>query len=293
MDFHVGLCNGLLLVSTVVVSVLAFWNPALQEKYIFDPERILAGKQYYRLITSAFLHADFRHLFLNMLSLYFFGPRLEMVLGRGSFLLIYFGSILGGSLLALYVHRNHEYRAYGASGGVCGVIFAYILLFPGASIYAFPLPLYVPAWLYAIGFLVGSFFALKAGRDNVGHDAHLGGAIVGLLLTALVYPASLHYNLRVFLTVLIAAVLLLGYLWVNPMFLPLGALWNRAARSKRRLANLPRYRRESLEVDTVLEKISTTGFESLTEEEKRLLEGVSGKFRRRAEHEKPKSGLTI
>src|SRR5207237_4237613 len=113
---------------TGVCSFFGFRSYAVEEKYIFDLERILAGKQYYRLVTSAFLHADWRHLILNLLSLYFFGSSVEMSLGTAQFLLIYFGAVIGGNLLSLYVHRLHDYRAYGASGGVCGIIFAYILM---------------------------------------------------------------------------------------------------------------------------------------------------------------------
>src|SRR5262249_11658832 len=153
-----------------------------------------------------FLHADWRHLGLNMISLYFFGPALEVLFGADQFLAIYLGSIIGGNLLSLYVHRHHEYRAYGASGGVCGVIFAHILLWPGGSIGFFMLPVAIPGWLYAILFMAGSFYAMKAGRDNIGHDSHLGGAIVGLLITAALQPWAVRQNWQIFLLILGAAV---------------------------------------------------------------------------------------
>src|SRR5882762_4294217 len=167
-------CTMLLMLLTGVCSYFGFRSYAVEEKYIFNPERILAGKEYYRLVTSAFLHADWQHLSFNMLSLFLFGNAVELAAGKTQFLAIYFGAVVGGNLLSLYVHRHHEYRAYGASGGVCGIIFAYILLFPGASISQFLMPLAIPGWLYAIGFMVASFLAMKAHRDNVGHDAHLG-----------------------------------------------------------------------------------------------------------------------
>src|SRR4051794_17847862 len=93
--------NTLLIILTGVWSFLAFRNPALEERFIFHPGSILAGKEYYRLITSGFLHADWNHLILNMLSLYFFGPSVEFMLGPTKFLLIYFGSVVGGNLLSL------------------------------------------------------------------------------------------------------------------------------------------------------------------------------------------------
>src|SRR5271165_6776755 len=109
-------CTLLLVVLTSVVSYLGFRSQQLEEQYIFNPESILAWKEYYRLVTPAFLHADWGHLACNMVSLYLFGSVIERYLGTGQFLMIYFGAVVGGNLLALYVHRHHEYRAYGASG---------------------------------------------------------------------------------------------------------------------------------------------------------------------------------
>src|SRR5437773_12317858 len=178
-------CTWLIIGVTCVVSFRGFRSFGFEEKYIFNPAAILAGREYYRLVTPGFLHADMRHLMLNMFSLFFFGRGVESAVGSAQFLLIYFGAIVGGNLLSLYVHRHHEYRAYGASGGVCGILFAYILLFPGASISSFLLPVAVPGWLYVIVFMAGSFMAMKDNnRGNIGHDAHLGRAIVGLLVAA-------------------------------------------------------------------------------------------------------------
>jgi len=284
-------CTWLLIAATCVFSVLAFRDPRLEERFIFNPQSILAYNEYYRLITPAFLHAGAWHLLLNMMSLYAFGTTLELFMGKAHFLSIYFGSVIGGNLLSLYVHRHHDYRAYGASGGVCGVIFAYILFFPGASIMSFYLPIAIPGWLYAIGFLLGSFYAMKAGRDNVGHDAHLGGAIIGLLITAALYPDNAKENWKLFGIVLGISVSLLIYVWVNPMFLPISAFSGGFPRARRERATVPRYKKEQLEVDAILEKVAASGMESLTREEKALLQEVSGKFRRRAESKKPQSDL--
>ncbi len=294
MESQLGIGTCLVILLTVVVSLLGFQNRMVVERYIFEPERILAWKEYYRLVTSGLLHADFRHLLLNMISLYLFGGAVERMLGPGYFLLVYFGAVLGGDLLSLYVHRHHEYRSYGASGGVCGIIFSYMLLFPGARISAFPLPLFIPAWLYALGFMVGSFYAMKAGRDNIGHDAHLGGAIVGLLLTAALHPWSVRYNLKIFLLVLGLSLLLLAYLWFNPLFLPFISFLGggKFSRRKPRPVAAPRVP-EPRQVDAVLEKIALHGMASLSPEERALLDRVSDKYRRREKSEKPKSGLSL
>jgi hypothetical protein len=193
------------------------------------------------------------------------------------------------------VHRHHEYRAYGASGGVCGIIFASILVNPGGAISLFYFPIGIPNWLYAIGFLLASFYGMKEqNRGDIGHDAHLGGAIIGFGTAAALHPEYVRYNPRVFGIVLVASIALLIYLWMNPLFLPVsvfsgGLPW----RKQGKRAQTPRYKRESAEMDAVLEKISKNGIESLTAEEKKLLGEVSGKYQRRAESSKPKSGLAI
>src|SRR3989454_8082833 len=247
MNDSLALSNSLLIGLTCLASWLGFRSRAVEEKYIFEPEPILAGKEYYRLVTSGFLHAGWGHLLLNMFSLYLFGSSVELALGSGHFLLIYFGAVIGGNLLSLYIHRHHEYRAYGASGGVCGIIFAYVLLFPGAGIYHFPLPFAIPAWLYAVGFMAASFVGMQANnKGNIGHDAHLGGAIVGLLIAAALQPWVVRDNLRIFLIVLVTASLLLVYLWFNPLLLPVSSFFARRPRKKTRAGNPPRYKQQSL-----------------------------------------------
>jgi membrane associated rhomboid family serine protease len=292
MSEPLALCNFLVILVTVAVSYAGFRYPGVEQKYIFRPESILADKEYYRLVTSAFLHAGWGHLLWNMVSLYLFGGTLEWALGRTNFLLIYFGAVVGGNLLSLYVHRHHDYLAYGASGGVCGVIFAYMLIFPGAGISLyFAVP--IPGWLYAIGFMVGSFVALKQAKDNIGHDAHLGGAIVGLLITAALRPDAVSYNWKVFALVLGLSVLLLIYLWLNPIFLPIPSFFTPPFRVRNQRSSLPKHKQETLQVDAILDKIAKSGPGCLTGDEKALLEAASGKLRRRAESKKPKSGLAI
>ena len=285
-------CNLLIIASTCLMSWLAFRNPILEEKYVFDPRAILTGKEYFRLVSSNFLHSGWPHLLLNMASLYCFGGPLEVVFGAKDFLLIYFGGMIGGDLLSLYVHRHHVYRSYGASGAVCGTIFAYLLLFPGASIGQFLIPIPIPGWLYCIGFIVTSFMAMKTGKDNIGHDEHLGGAIVGLLIAAALHPMFARENWIIFLSVLSGAVLLLIYLWINPLFLPVKTfLGNSNTRASR--ANTPAHKREALQVDAILEKINVGGLDSLSPAERELLLTTSAKFQSRADSKKPDSGLAI
>jgi membrane associated rhomboid family serine protease len=284
--------NSLVIGVTCLVSWLAFRNPALEEKYIFEPRAILAGKEYYRLISSGFLHSGWWHLFLNMMSLFLFGGPIEAGYGTGNFLLIYFGAIIGGNLLSLYIHRHHEYSAYGASGGVCGILFAYLLLFPGASIQAFLMPVPIPGWLYAIAFMIASFVAMKSSKDNIGHDAHLGGAILGLLIAAALNTWIARVNWKIFLAVLATTILLLIWFWSNPLLLPATPFPLRS-KARTRLANMPPHKRESVQIDAILEKINTQGIDSLSPTERGLLENTSAKFQSRAQSKKPESGLAI
>lgn len=294
-----AICTVLIIIVTSACSLMAFNNRDLADRWMFHPESILAWKEYWRLITSALVHVSWTHLACNMLSLYLFGRSIELWLGTTAFLLIYLGSIVGGDLLSLYLHRHHDYHACGASGGVCGIMFAYIILFPNATLFSFSFPVPVPAWLYAIIFMFVSFYGIKEQRDNVGHDAHLGGAIIGLLITAALQPERvIQNNLKLFLLVLGIASVMFIYLLRNPMLLPFSSVFQfrrpRFRRSPRATAiHLPKYKQEALQLDDVLEKISKKGVESLTAEERELLERTSDKYQRRAQSKKPESGLTI
>jgi membrane associated rhomboid family serine protease len=212
-----------LILATASVSLWALDKPHVEQRFIFRPENVLAGKEYYRLVSSAFLHAGWAHLLLNMYTLYYFGGAIERLFGPGQFLVIYFGSVIGGSLLSLYIHRHHDYAAYGASGGVCGLIFAYVLRFPESRMAIFPLPYAVPGWIYALAFVIASFYAMKAARDNIGHDAHLGGSLIGLMIAAILRPGLVREHWGVFACLCLAGGGVFAYLLINPLFLPLSS----------------------------------------------------------------------
>lgn len=185
----------LIIALTSITSIMAFSNFELRNKLIFNVGAILKGKEWYRLITSAFLHGDSMHLIFNMLTLFFFGGTVVAFLGAGKFLLIYFAAVLGGGLLSLLVHRRDDYyTALGASGGVVGVLFASIALYPHIGIYFFFIPIPIPGWLFGIGYLLYSIYGMQRNADNIGHEAHLGGAIIGIGLSLLMYPSSIVEN---------------------------------------------------------------------------------------------------
>lgn len=191
----------ILVLVTGLSSFLGFRTPALVDRYLLDSQRILRRNEYWRTVTSAFFHADLGHLFFNLFSLYSFAQGIELIYGPGTLLVIYFSSVLGGSLLSLWIHRREEYRALGASGGVCGVIYAAIFLLPGSSVYIFFIPIPIPAAVYAILFLVISIWGIRSRFGNIGHDAHVGGALVGLVVTTFLYPEVILAQPLLFLVV--------------------------------------------------------------------------------------------
>ena len=178
-----------LMVANGIFSFRGFSNRLFREKYLFHVGSILGDNEYYRLLTSGFLHANIPHLAFNMLALYSFSQGIGQVIGILDFVLLYFGSLLAGNLLALQINRNNPgYRALGASGAVSGVIFASILMYPGGSISFLFLPIAIPSWLFGIGFVLVSIYGIRSGLGNLGHEAHLGGAIAGVLISLLIEP---------------------------------------------------------------------------------------------------------
>jgi membrane associated rhomboid family serine protease len=181
----------LLIAANVLVSFKAFNDALFFRKYEFHIGSIRAG-EHVRMISSAFLHANLGHLFFNMFTLYMFAPVVIGYLDSLSFLLIYFGSLVFGSLLTLMMHKDdYNYRAVGASGAVTGILYSAILLEPSMSLYLFFIPIPIPAYLFGIGYLLYSIYGMKAKNDNIGHTAHFGGAVGGFLITLIKLPALL------------------------------------------------------------------------------------------------------
>jgi len=188
---------------TALVSFKGFNDPYFLRKYDFHVGSIRAGEQI-RMFSSGFLHADLQHLLLNMLTLYFFGPLVVAYLGSVGFLLVYFCSLVAGSLLTLYLHRNeYSYRALGASGAVMGVVFSAVLLQPDARV-----NFIIPAWIFGLAYMLFSIYGMRARRDNIGHTAHFGGAVGGYLVTLIRMPELLQTELWLVLLLLVPIVLL-------------------------------------------------------------------------------------
>jgi len=192
-----------LLLSNLGVSLYAFTDPSLLRELSFRPHRIRERGEYHRVLTAGFVHASGTHLAFNMITFYFFGPLLEGILGTGAFLVLYFGSELAAHALTYAVHRNDpNYSAVGASGAISGVVFAFCVFFPLRNLYLF-FALPIPAILFAFGYVFGSIYAMGRGNqrgvgDWIAHEAHLGGALAGIVLTVLLEPRSVQVFLESF-----------------------------------------------------------------------------------------------
>lgn len=190
----------IIIAATSIISYVAFTNIEMFEKYKFNVGAILRNKEYVRLISAGFLHADFMHLILNMYVLYMFSPAVFEAFGEIGFILIYFGSILLGNLFSLYLYTNQSwYSAIGASGGVSGIIFAGVALYPNLiqiGIIFLPPELSVPGYIFGLLYFSYSVYMMLNPRsgDNIGHAAHLGGAFFGLIYAVAVQPQAAVEN---------------------------------------------------------------------------------------------------
>ncbi|WDF66524.1 rhomboid family intramembrane serine protease [Flavobacterium sp. KACC 22763] len=177
-----------IIVANVVISYKGFNDLYFFRKYEFHVGSIRSGEQI-RMLSSGFLHVDMMHLIFNMLTLYFFAPVVLGWLGNFSFILVYFGSLIFGSLLTMLFHKNdYSYRAVGASGAVTGVLYSAILLQPDMMLGIF-FVISMPAYIFGILYLLYSIYGMKAKNDNIGHTAHFGGAIGGYLITLIKMPS--------------------------------------------------------------------------------------------------------
>ena len=198
-----------IIVANVLISYKGFNDLSFFRKYEFHIGSIRSGEQI-RMLSSGFLHADMMHLAFNMLTLWFFAPVVLSWLGNLSFILIYFGSLIFGSLLTMIFHKNdYSYRAVGASGAVTGVLYSAILLQPDMMLgIFFVIPM--PAYLFGILYLLYSIYGMRAKNDNIGHTAHFGGAIGGYLITLIKQPSLLTDNTLMVILLAIPILILFG-----------------------------------------------------------------------------------
>lgn len=178
---------------TCITTFIAFSNENLMDELIFYPPAITRDSQWYRFITSGFIHNDIQHLAFNMFTLYFFGNNWEAAyndylgLGKIWYLVLYLGALIVSQIPSYLKNRNnYHYRSLGASGAVSAIVFSMILLMPWSTLYVFVLP--VPAIIYAVLYLSYTIYMSRKGGDSINHDAHLWGAIFGIIFSIILKP---------------------------------------------------------------------------------------------------------
>jgi len=184
-----------LMALSIIISGYAFTvDSGLNDRFDLDIGRILRNHEWYRLITSGFVHANQFHLLFNMVTLYFFGRLVESYLGTWPFVILYFGSELAANLLTLALKRwQRGYSSLGASGAISGVLLSGCLFQPFSKIFIMPIPIGIPAFIYAVFYIGYSTFQVRDDvRDGIAHEAHLGGALAGIVFTLLFQPGVLQ-----------------------------------------------------------------------------------------------------
>jgi membrane associated rhomboid family serine protease len=186
-----------ILVLIVIASIAAMLSPRLRELWVLRPYLIARGSGYWRVVTSAFIHADVTHLLFNLITFYSFAFTLERVIGTGRFVVLYLCGLLASNIGTCIKHRDEpDYASLGASGAISAVLFASIVYFPGSKLVILPIPIPIPAPLFAIAYLAYSYYSSRTRPGRINHDAHIAGALVGMVFVALTDPRRYDSMLR-------------------------------------------------------------------------------------------------
>lgn len=178
-----------LTVFTVIVSILAFYNEEVMDKLIFHPHTVSRHNEWYRFVSSGFIHADFMHLAFNMFSFYMFGDYVEQYFhmlfgnnGKMLYLILYLSSLVV-CMIPTYLQQKdrYNYNSLGASGAVSAIVFAGIFLMPTIQIGFFIIPPIIPGFIFGPIYLGITAYLAKQGHGSINHSAHLWGSLYGVV----------------------------------------------------------------------------------------------------------------
>jgi membrane associated rhomboid family serine protease len=183
---------------TIAASLYGLYrSPRFIERCLFRPYYFLRKQRYETIITSGFVHGDFGHLLLNMVTFYFFAFPLESRIGPARFALLYLLGLIASDLGTYFKHRNDpDYASLGASGAISAVLFAAIVYYPEMKLFIIPIPVPIPAPLFAVGYVAYSWWSARQARGRINHDAHLVGALFGVVFVMLTDPQAWAGMLR-------------------------------------------------------------------------------------------------
>jgi membrane associated rhomboid family serine protease len=189
----------IIILLNVLISMTALYAfPQMISTGFLQPYRTVRKHTWYELITSGFLHANFGHLAFNMITLFFFGTVMESTLGPYHFAALYFSGLIISALPSLIKYKDSpEYATLGASGAVESVLFAFIFLFPMEKIYIFFIPIGIPAFVFGGIFIAYSLYESKKEGGKINHEAHIAGAVWGILYLILFVPNTIDHILTI------------------------------------------------------------------------------------------------
>lgn len=182
----------IILAVTIATSLMGMYRvPQIIDRCLFRPYYFLRRRQYETIVTSGFVHADLGHLLFNMITFYFFAFPMEDFISTTPFLILYLFGLIASHTCTYVKHKDHaEYASLGASGAISAVLFAYIMYFPTTELIILPIPIPIPAWLFAIAYVGYSYWASIHSQGRINHDAHLCGALSGLVFVGVIDPGA-------------------------------------------------------------------------------------------------------
>jgi len=173
---------------TLITSYKAFNNPELKYRFILNPFDVVNKKEYYRVFTSGLIHANYMHLGFNMITYYFFAFYLEMLIGHWQFAVLYVVSLAISDITTIIKYKDHSaYNSLGASGAVSAVVLSIIMCYPDMKLLLF-FAIPMPGWFFALAYIGYSYYASRNNNDIINHEAHLWGALSGIILTLILKP---------------------------------------------------------------------------------------------------------